>query len=70
MGRYRELLIKMLEEVDLDIREAILEKDQDGFDGIDNLHDPHLTILHWQELRDRKKLPTDYWSEIHRIFHE
>ncbi len=45
---------KLLEEVDPDIKEAMLAKGFNGFSNWELLVDPTNTILLWQELRDRK----------------
>lgn len=45
---------KLLDEVDPDIKEAMLTKGFNGFSNWELLVDPTNTILLWQELRDRK----------------
>lgn len=56
---YSETIEKILEEVDIDIKEQMLktEKYSDGsiYKTYQLLHDPANTILGWQALRDRKK---------------
>lgn len=52
----RKIIERLLKEVDPDIREAMLEKEERyGTPAWASLHDPTGTILAWQALRDRKK---------------
>ena len=52
---YSEIIRKLLDEVDLEIKEVMLKEGDDGYFGYDLLPDPTNTILRWQELRDRRK---------------
>jgi len=49
-----KLIRKLLEEVDRDIRTAMLAKDKDGYEAWEHLPDATNTILNWQALRDRQ----------------
>jgi hypothetical protein len=62
MTKYDEIIEKILEEVDVDIRESMLkDSKQQKLHSFKNykvyhlLPDPANTILGWQALRDRKK---------------
>jgi len=53
---YRNLIMKILDEVDPDIKIEMRMLGQWGDEAWTLLPDPANTILRWQELRDRKKL--------------
>lgn len=61
MNPYKEIIEKILLEVDDDIRELMmkesnqLDRENKPYKGYDFLQDPVNTILRWQELRDRNK---------------
>lgn len=54
MSLYSELIEKILNEVDEDIKEAMLKKDGRNR-AFEMIPDPANTILAWQNMRDRKK---------------
>ena len=51
----KELINKLLEEVDIDIKSAMIEENERGEKAWEWLQNPALTILEWQKLRDRKE---------------
>lgn len=53
--QYRDLIMKILDEVDPDIKIEMLMLGEWGNEAWTLLPDPAQTILRWQELRDRKK---------------
>ncbi len=50
----KELIEKLLEEVDPDIREIMLRVSNEGYEYWTTLKDAPNTILQWQSLRDRR----------------
>lgn len=58
MSLYEDILKKILDEVDGDIRDILLKKEKskhDSYHGYDLLNDPMLTIIEWQRLRNDSK---------------
>jgi hypothetical protein len=55
--KYQELIRKILEEVDPDIKEIMLAvgENEPNYENFQLLTDPANTILNWQAMRDRKK---------------
>jgi hypothetical protein len=54
---YREIIEKILDEVDVDIKNAMMKWDEkESFPAWCMLVDPANAILQWQALRDRKFL--------------
>jgi len=54
MQNLRDLIYKLLDEVDNDLKITMKRKDSKGYEMWQLLQDPTGTILSWQELRDRK----------------
>lgn len=52
---YRNLIMKILDEVDADIKVEMLMTGEWGDEAWTLLPNPAQTILEWQALRDRKK---------------
>jgi hypothetical protein len=50
-----KLIHTLLREVDRDIRKAMLEKDEDGYEAWEHLPDATNTILAWQAMRERNR---------------
>ena len=62
MNLYKEIIEKILSEVDPDIRELMLKEEvrqQAVYKGYDMLPDPANTILQWQSLRNKNGKRTD-----------
>lgn len=61
MKLYQEIIEKLLEEVDSDIKEIMMKKEPIGgseeyfYKGYQLLPDPANTILGWQAIRGKKK---------------
>ncbi len=53
----KDLVEKLLDEVDSDMKEVMMADEREGMDGKNwqMLVDPMMTILKWQELRDKNK---------------
>mgnify|MGYP001602315981 CR=1 FL=1 len=51
----KELIEKLLEEVDADIKLAMVKENERGEKAWEWLQNPILTILEWQKLRDRRE---------------
>lgn len=48
----KEIMEKLLEEVDIDIKEAMMKKDQEGVEHWGYLNSPALTVIEWQRMRN------------------